>query len=62
LWRVPHASSARSAGAGHYSSYVQHPVSLQWFNMNDGEVTRVDVTHVQQAQAYMLFYNRRRDT
>ena len=48
----------RSAGNGHYTAYVRHPLSGRWYNFNDGEVIRVDAQHVAQAQAYMLFYDR----
>eukprot|EP00887_Chlorella_sp_A99_P007803 scaffold20.g7803.t1 len=48
--------SGRSSDYGHYIAYVK--VGGSWWCCNDSSVTKVALTHVLNASAYLLFYQR----
>lgn len=48
----------RSMHQGHYTAYCWNAQVQTWLHFNDQRVTLCPFTQVQQAQAYMLFYNR----
>jgi len=45
-------------GMGHYIAYVRNPITQKWYLCNDSYVSEVTAETVQNAQAYILFYQR----
>ncbi|EPS64787.1 hypothetical protein M569_09988, partial [Genlisea aurea] len=56
---VVHSDAANSSYSGHYVSFVKD-ASGDWFRIDDSRVGRAEVEDVLSAEAYMLFYARRR--
>ena len=54
-----------SSGFGHYTAFAKHPISGEWYNYDDGQVTKVNAANKQQqivsTAAYNLFFRRRDD-
>ena len=34
-----------SSGFGHYTAFAKHPISGEWYNYDDGSVTRVNTAN-----------------
>ncbi len=49
----------RGMQEGHFTAFAKSPITKTWLLFNDAVVKPVEVTTVQQAQAYMLFYERK---
>ncbi|KAL7579847.1 hypothetical protein ACA910_004859 [Epithemia clementina (nom. ined.)] len=48
--------AGKNSHSGHYIAYVRNLAKNEWWKMDDGRVTNVTVSEVQNAEAYMLFY------
>lgn len=48
-----------SVGGGHYIAYAKNSINSKWYEFNDSRVTEVSEYHVENAEAYVLFYNKR---
>ncbi|XP_005099115.1 ubiquitin carboxyl-terminal hydrolase 20 [Aplysia californica] len=47
-----------TAGGGHYTAYCLNHLNEQWYEFDDQYVTEVDVSQVQNCEAYVLFYRK----
>ncbi|CAL1540457.1 unnamed protein product, partial [Lymnaea stagnalis] len=47
-----------TAGGGHYTAYCLNHLNDQWYEFDDQYVTEVDVSQVQNCEAYVLFYRK----
>ena len=46
---------------GHYFAYCKNYIDNEWYEFNDSNVDKIDKKKVVSDNAYVLFYNRRRD-
>ncbi|CAG5125310.1 unnamed protein product, partial [Candidula unifasciata] len=47
-----------TAGGGHYTAYCLNHLNEQWYEFDDQYVTEVDISQVQNCEAYVLFYRK----
>ncbi|KAH9512430.1 Ubiquitin carboxyl-terminal hydrolase 20 [Bulinus truncatus] len=47
-----------TAGGGHYTAYCLNHLNDQWYEFDDQYVTEVDISQVQNCEAYVLFYRK----
>jgi len=49
-----------STGGGHYISFAKHPATAKWYKFDDNRVEQISPEKLQEQQAYILFYTRRK--
>eukprot|EP00112_Aurelia_sp_Birch-Aquarium-sp1_P006936 Seg1757.2 transcript_id=Seg1757.2/GoldUCD/mRNA.D3Y31 product="Ubiquitin carboxyl-terminal hydrolase 20" protein_id=Seg1757.2/GoldUCD/D3Y31 len=48
-----------NVGGGHYVAYAKNSINNKWYEFNDSSVYEVSEYQVENAEAYVLFYNKR---